>query len=52
LSQNSPYTCHEYREEMLLLSLQRRLNAEGVPEEEKERLKEQIKELESEMGMN
>ena len=51
LSSNTQYTCNEYREEMLLLGLQRRLHAEGVSEEERERLKERIKDLESSMDM-
>ena len=51
LSSNTRYTCYEYREEMLLLGLQRRLHAEGVSEEEREHLKERIKELESSMDM-
>ena len=29
------YTCHEYREEMILLGLKNRLNAEDLKEEEK-----------------
>ena len=51
MSSNTHYTCNEYREEMLLLGLQRQLHAEGVSEEERERLKERIKELESAMDM-
>ena len=52
MAQNSPYTCHEYREEMLLLSLQRRLNADDVSDAEREHLKIQIAELETAMGMD
>lgn len=51
MSSNTRYTCYEYREEMQLLGLQRRLHAEGVSEEERERLKERIKELELSMDM-
>ncbi|MEK6193882.1 MAG: hypothetical protein N2F24_06605 [Deltaproteobacteria bacterium] len=51
MSSNTQYTCNEYREEMLLLGLQRRLHAEGVSEEERERLKERIKDLEASMDM-
>jgi len=36
---------------MLLLGLQRRLHADNVSEEEREQLKERIKDLESAMGM-
>jgi len=51
LSSNNAYTCLEYREEMLLLGLQRRLHAEDISDEEREHLKERIQELESSMGM-
>ena len=51
MSSNAHYTCNEYREEMLLLGLQRRLHAEGVSAEERERLKERIKDLEASMDM-
>ena len=50
-SNNTPYTCNEYREEMLLLGLQRRLHAEDISEEERQRLKERVKDLEVAMGM-
>ena len=46
-----PYTCAEYREEMVLLGLQRRLHSDDVSEEERERLQKRIKDLESAMGM-
>ena len=48
---NSPYTCNEYREEMVLLGLQRRLHAEDISEEERNGLKERIKDLGASMGM-
>lgn len=48
---HKPYTCYEYREEMLLLGLQRRLHAENISEEERESLKERIKVLEASMDM-
>jgi len=51
LSDRKPYTCNEYREEMLLLSLQRRLNAGDLTEMERERLERQIRDLEASMGM-
>jgi len=51
MGSNNPYTCSEYREEMLLLGLQRRLHAENISEEEREHLKERIKDLEATMGM-
>jgi hypothetical protein len=51
LSSKNPYTCHEYREEMVLLGLQRRLHAEDITEEERESLQIKIKDLEASMGM-
>jgi len=51
LPSNSPYTCNEYREEMVLLGLQRRLHAEDISEEERKSLKQRIKDLEASMGM-
>jgi len=51
LSSNTPYTCNEYREEMLLLGLQRRLHADDISEEERKRLQERIRDLETSMGM-
>ena len=46
------YTCHEYREEMILLGLQNRLNAEDLKEEEKKAILKEIEELEKKMDMN
>lgn len=46
------YTCQEYRTEMLLLSLRKRLGEEGLAEAEKERLRAEIERIESEMGMD
>ena len=48
----TPYTCSEYREEMLLLSLRRRLHAESLTEEERAELRRQIRDLEASMGMD
>ena len=45
------YTCHDYREEMLLLGLQRRLNDPDLTEEEKQKIRRQIARVEEEMGM-
>ena len=52
MSTPNPYTCNEYREEMLLLGLKRRLHAEDVSEEERESLVARIKDLEASMGMD
>jgi len=45
------YTCAEYREEMLLLSLRKQLNREGLSEKQKQKIREEIKNLESQMEM-
>ncbi|MCG6905506.1 MAG: hypothetical protein LJE63_02685 [Desulfobacteraceae bacterium] len=45
------YTCHEYREEMLLLSLRRRFTDDSLTAAEKEALQKEIAELEEQMGM-
>ncbi|MEE8542017.1 MAG: hypothetical protein V3S66_10185 [Desulfobacterales bacterium] len=46
------YTCAEYREEMLLLSLRKQLNREGLSEKQKQKIREEIKKLESQMEMD
>jgi hypothetical protein len=51
LSESNKYTCHEYREEMQLLGLQKRLHDKDISEEERQDLKEKIKDLEASMGM-
>lgn len=45
------YTCTEYREEMLLLALRQQLNRNGLSEEEKKRIFEEIRKLETKMDM-
>ena len=51
MSESSRYTCREYREEMLLLGLRRRLADNNLAEAEKKALEEQIRQLESAMQM-
>ena len=51
MTANKLYTCNEYREEMMLLGLQRRLNAEDISEDERRALQERIRDLEASMGM-
>ncbi len=46
------YTCADYREEMTLLGLQRRLNQPGLEEAEKNELKETIRRLKRRMGLD
>jgi hypothetical protein len=45
------YTCLEYREEMILLGLQKRLASENLTPGEKERLLKEIRKVEEEMGI-
>lgn len=47
----SNYTCTEYREEMILLGLQKRLATENLTSDEKEELLKQISEVEKQMGI-
>jgi len=46
------YTCADYRSEMKLLGLKRRLEEENLSEEERAQIVREIKELEKEMQMN
>jgi hypothetical protein len=46
------YTCTDYRMEMILLGLKRRLAEPGLDDREIQQLQEQIRKLEAEMGMN
>lgn len=48
----SAYTCNDYRQEMILLSLTRRLEDEGLAETEKEKLRRQIKKIEADLKMS
>jgi hypothetical protein len=45
------YTCNEYREEMILLALQRRLQQEQLSEAERAKRAEEIERLTRKMGM-
>ena len=46
-----PYTCTEYRQEMILLGLQRQLADPRLDPRERARIEEQIRKIEKEMGM-
>ncbi len=46
----SPYTCNEYREEMILIGLQKRLQ-QAQSEDEKNKLRREIEELQKKMGL-
>jgi hypothetical protein len=46
------YTCAEYREEMMLLGLRRRLNDNDLTEEEKQDICREIEKLEISMNLH
>jgi len=46
------YTCNEYREEMILLGLQKKLTSKGLSLEEKENILMEIAKLEKQMGID
>jgi hypothetical protein len=46
-----PYTCADYREEMMLLGLKKRLETESLSEEEKASIQDRIAVIEKSMGM-
>ena len=48
----APYTCGDYRQEMVLLGLKKRLALGGLAPDEKKELEEEIARLEKEMGMD
>jgi hypothetical protein len=48
---NGDYTCTDYRAEMILLSLKRRLHREHLGDQEKNDILLKIKQLEKEMGL-
>ncbi|MCD6274037.1 MAG: hypothetical protein J7K30_14630 [Deltaproteobacteria bacterium] len=43
------YTCKDYREEMMLLGLKKRLNNTDLPENERRLIKKQIEKIEKKM---
>lgn len=45
------YTCNEYREEMILAALQKRLQQRDLSEHDKKALLQEIAELEKKMGL-
>ncbi len=48
---NKPYTCNEYRAEMILLSLELRLNKPGISETERLAIEAEIRKIRAEMNM-
>lgn len=52
MSHQNKYTCNEYRQEMILLSLRMRLNKENLPESERKKIQFEIQQLEATMEMS
>ncbi len=50
-SEKQQYTCSDYRAEMILMSLQRRLEQNDLSDSEKQSLEAEIKRIKLEMGM-
>jgi hypothetical protein len=48
----SPYTCRQYRDEMILLGLRKRLNDQALTEDERQALEKEILCLEAQMRMD
>lgn len=46
------YTCADYREEMRLLGLRRRLERDDLSEEERERLRTEVEAIEQSLSLN
>lgn len=44
------YTCNEYREEMILVTLHKQLQRDDLTEKEKQQIRLQIETLEKQMG--
>jgi hypothetical protein len=51
-NKTSTYTCREYREEMILLALQKKLSAPDLTTENKQQLLAEIAAVEARMGMD
>ena len=45
------YTCNEYRAEMILLALERKLAQNDVSDAERQSIRDEIERLKDEMGM-
>ncbi len=48
----APYTCTQYRQEMILLGLKRQLENPELPEALRVRIAEKVRRLEQQMGMD
>ncbi len=51
-SEDSAYTCSDYRREMILISLKKQLASGNLTGEEKKALEKQVKELEAHTGLD
>lgn len=51
-AEKQQYTCSDYRAEMILLSLQRRLEKNDLSDSERQSLEAEIKRIKQEMGMS
>ena len=51
-AKTSNYTCNDYREEMILLGLQKQLARPGLTPEQRQDLLRQIAEVEKKMGLD
>jgi hypothetical protein len=52
LANSSKYTCNEYREEMILLGLQKQLASGDLTSKEREKLLREIAKVEKQMGID
>ena len=52
LANSKKYTCNEYREEMILLGLQKRLVSGDLTSKEREKLLREIAKVEKQMGID
>jgi len=46
------YTCTDYRQEMILLGLRQRLFKGSLSDSEKKKIQDEIRKIESQMGMD
>ena len=52
MEKKSKYTCGEYRQEMILLGLRKRLANKEITEKERREIQKEIKTLQSQMGLD
>ena len=50
-SKKGKYNCSDYREEMILLGLRRRLNHADISADERKEVIEEIEDIEKQMGL-